>query len=123
MEMDTQNLLKRVPAFVFVLATAALVVIIGIGSVYLTSGGRTHLWRPMPCRRRGHGDVPAGQPSGLRHGLGHGRAAGLPVRGRPPDVMQWMVCYCGCGDHLATKRAELLCERGRRGIRRSRLQL
>jgi hypothetical protein len=39
METDTQNPMQRVLAFVFVLATAALAVVIGIGWVYLTSGG------------------------------------------------------------------------------------
>jgi len=107
MENDTQNPLQRVPAFVFVLATATLVVVIGIGSVYLTSGG-------------------AGSPAASDTAAGNGEMV-MSVAGQPlpdyvmasdrgvqmayqfavdrPDVMQWMVCYCGCGDHSGHKSA------------------
>lgn len=108
MDKDTQNqLLQRVPAFVFVLATAALVVVIGVGSVYLTSGGS---------------DAPAVSDSPAADGDMVMSVAGQPLpdyvmasdRGAQlayefavsrPDVMKWMVCYCGCGDHEGHKSA------------------
>ena len=107
MEKDTQNPIQRVPAFVFVLATAAFVVIIGVGSVYLTSGGsNSPATSDAPT---GNGDMVmslAGQPL-PDYVMASDRGVQLAYQFAVdrPDVMQWMVCYCGCGDHSGHKSA------------------
>jgi hypothetical protein len=107
MEEDTQNLLQRVPAFVFVLATATLVIIIGIGSVYLTSGSSDN---PMASGApAGNADMVmslTGQPL-PDYVMASDRGVQLAYQFAVdrPDVMQWMVCYCGCGDHSGHKSA------------------
>jgi hypothetical protein len=101
MERDTQNRLQRIPAAVFVLGTAALVVLVGIGSVYLTRGGSgasvddagmamSVADQPLPDY------VMAGDP---------GVQMAYQFAVARPDVMKWMVCYCGCGDHSGHKSA------------------
>ncbi len=105
MDRNTTGRMQRVPAFVFVLATAAFVVLIGVASVYLTSGGskdssdnppqdgdmaRSLAGRPLP-------DYVMAADEGVR--LAYQFAVDRP------DVMQWMVCYCGCGEHSGHKSA------------------
>ncbi len=108
MDNDTQNhLLQRVPAFVFVLATAAIVVVIGIGSVYLTSGGSdTPVASDAPTWT---GDMVmdvAGEPlPDYVMSADSGVQLAYQFAVDRPDVMQWMVCYCGCGDHSGHKSA------------------
>jgi hypothetical protein len=105
MDQHTSDRLQRVPAFVFVLATAAFVVIIGFASVYLTSGGSgdssespsgdadmvmSLAGKPLP-------DYVMASDKGVQ--LAYQFAADRP------DVMRWMNCYCGCGDHSGHKSA------------------
>lgn len=102
MGQDTVDRLQRLPAFVFVLGTAAFVVLVGIVSVYLTSGGSGNhspaddgmvmspVGKPMP-------DYVMAADRGVQ--LAYQFAVDRP------DVMRWMVCYCGCGDHSGHKSA------------------
>ncbi len=107
MDKNTQNRLQRVPAFVFVLATATLVVVIGIGSVYLTSGGAgSPAASSIPA---GNGDMTmsvSGQPlPAYVMASDKGVQLAYQFAVDRPDVMMWMVCYCGCGDHSGHKSA------------------
>lgn len=104
MDSNTPDRLQRVPAFVFVLATAVFVVAVGVTSVYLTSGGSGEdsgtsddsdmvmalAGQPLP-------DYVMAADKGVR--LAYQFAVDRP------DVMRWMVCYCGCGDHSGHKSA------------------
>jgi hypothetical protein len=94
----TQGMTATVP----VLATAVFVVIIGLGSIYLFAAG-------------GSPDSPAagdmmtsvsGQslPEYVLASDANTQMAYQFAVDRP-DVMMWMVCYCGCGDHAGHKSA------------------
>ncbi len=105
MDQHTSDRLQRVPAFVFVLATAAFVVIIGFASVYLTSGGSGD------SSESSSGDAGmvmslAGKPL-PDYVMASDKGVQLAYRfaADRPDVMQWMNCYCGCGDHSGHKSA------------------
>lgn len=105
MDSDTPERLQRVPAFVFVLATATFVVIVGLASVYLTSGGSGDNAHDAS----GDGDMVmslAGQPM-PDYVMEADRGVQLAYQFAVdrPDVMRWMVCYCGCGDHSGHKSA------------------
>jgi hypothetical protein len=105
MDQHTSDRLQRVPAFVFVLATAAFVVIIGFASVYLTSGGSGD------SSESSSGDADmvmslAGQPlPDYVMASDKGVQLAYQFAVDRPDVMKWMNCYCGCGDHSGHKSA------------------
>lgn len=105
MDSNTPDRLQRVPAFVFVLATAAFVVIIGVASVYLTSGGSGN----SSDNTSEDSDMVmslAGQPlPDYVMAADRGVQLAYQFAVDRPDVMQWMVCYCGCGDHSGHKSA------------------
>jgi hypothetical protein len=97
-----QQWTQGVPALVPVLATAVLVVIIGLGSIYLFSGGE-------PADSPADGDMVmsvSGQslPEYVMASNEDTQMAYQFAVDRP-DVMMWMVCYCGCGDHAGHKSA------------------
>ncbi len=105
MDSGTPERLQRVPAFVFVLATAAFVVIVGLASVYLTSGGSGD----KADDASGDGDMVmslAGQPlPDYVMAADRGVQLAYQFSVDRSDVMRWMVCYCGCGDHSGHKSA------------------
>ena len=97
-----QQWIKGVPAFVPVLATAIVVVIIGLGSIYLFAAG-------------GSPDSPAAGDMAMsvssqslpEYVLASDANTQMAYQFAVdrPDVMMWMVCYCGCGDHSGHKSA------------------
>lgn len=90
-----------IPATVVAAAAAALVVVAGLAIFSLSTGGS------------GDGSkAPGVQNQGTEGGLpGYALAAGPQVALAyqfaldRPDVMLWMPCYCGCGDHSGHKNA------------------
>jgi hypothetical protein len=102
MERNMQELLRRAPAVIFVLATAVLVVVIGIGSVYLTKGGSGGSQAPAAeddmVMSVAHEPMPDYVLAGDR-----GVQLAYQFAVERPDVLKWMPCYCGCGDHSAHK--------------------
>jgi hypothetical protein len=92
---------QGVPALVSVLATAVFVVIIGLASFYLFAGESTD----SPA----NGDMAmsvSGQslPEYVLASDANTQMAYQFAVDRP-DVMKWMACYCGCGDHAGHKSA------------------
>jgi hypothetical protein len=93
---------QGVPAFTIVLATAVVVVVVGLGYTYLASSGDST-------------DAPASDDMVMAvssQGLpDYVLAADVDTQmayrfaADRPDVMRWMVCYCGCGDHSGHKSA------------------
>lgn len=104
MDNNSSERLQRIPAFVFVLATAVFVVVIGLASVYLTSGGGDSSETTSD-----DGDMVmslAGQPlPDYVMAADRGVQLAYQFAVDRPDVMRWMVCYCGCGDHSGHKSA------------------
>lgn len=102
MDKISQKRSTGLPAFAVTFAAAALVVIAGLALVFLTSGN-------------GNSDHSAGGDSVM-----HVSSQSLPdyvmaadmntqtayrFAADRPDVMRWMVCYCGCGEHSGHKSA------------------
>lgn len=96
---------RPLSATVVVLAVAGLIVLAGLGVIYLTAGSSGS---DAPPRAAGNG-----QQATMSNSM-------LPdyVRAAPkdtqmayqfaldrPDVMMWMPCYCGCGGHSGHKSA------------------
>ncbi|MEK7247607.1 MAG: PCYCGC motif-containing (lipo)protein [Chloroflexota bacterium] len=102
MEKISRQWTQGVPALAIVLAIAAFVVVVGLGYTYLASSGDS-------------ADVPAGDDMVMAvssQGLpDYVLAADVDTQmayrfaADRPDVMRWMVCYCGCGDHSGHKSA------------------
>lgn len=103
MEKLRQQGLQGLPASVYVLATALVVVLIGVGSVYLFTGGNSP---DQAAMNEGQVMSVSGQalPDYVMAG-DRGVQLAYQFAADRPDVMQWMVCYCGCGDHSGHKSA------------------
>jgi hypothetical protein len=94
--------MQRIPAPASVLAVGVFVLFVGIGSACLAGSAESD--------QKSDGDemtmAVAGQPL-----PGYVVAAGMEAEiaytfaVERPDVMQWMVCYCGCGEHTGHKSA------------------
>ena len=102
MEKIARIWIKGVPAVAIVLATAAFVVVVGLGSIYLTSAGDSP---EVPAE----GDMVMavssdGLPDYVMAADANTQMAYRFAADRP-DVMRWMVCYCGCGEHSGHKSA------------------
>lgn len=102
MSKFTEQRIKGMPAFVPVLATAILVVIVGLGSIFLFAAGES---ADSPAA----GDMAMSVSSQSLPEYILASDANTQVAYQfavdRPDVMMWMVCYCGCGDHAGHKSA------------------
>lgn len=103
MEKLRQNMAQGLPASFYVLVTALLVVIVGVGSVYLFTGGNSPdeggmSTEPLVMAVSGEALPDYAMAS-------DGVKAAYRFAADRPDVMRWMVCYCGCGDHSGHKSA------------------
>lgn len=91
--------ISRLPAAVYVLAAAAAVIVVGLLSVFLMSGG---------SGPEGPGDGQAMQSGDM---LFPDYVLAAPAKTQVayqfaldrPDVLMWMPCYCGCGGHNGHK--------------------
>jgi hypothetical protein len=96
---------RPLSATVVVLAVAGLIVLVGLGAIYLTAGSSGSDGPPRAAS--------IGQQATMSNSM-------LPdyVRAAPkdtqtayqfaldrPDVMMWVPCYCGCGGHSGHKSA------------------
>jgi hypothetical protein len=102
MSKFTEQRIKGLPPFVPVLLTAVVVVIIGLGSILLFAGGGS-------ADRPGDGDMVMAVSSQSLPEYVLAADADTQMAYQfavdRPDVMMWMVCYCGCGDHSGHKSA------------------
>lgn len=109
MDGNTTDRMQRVPAFVFVLATAAFIVLVGVGSVYLAGGGSKDSPQQAAMDPSQDGDMVmslAGEPlPDYVMAADKGVQLAYQFAADRPDVMRWMNCYCGCGDHSGHKSA------------------
>ncbi len=99
--MDTRRrtLLGGVPfSYVFVPVVAAAVVLAGLGLVFVIDGSSGSDDSPASGGQAGSSDVGAGLPAYVLAAPPEVQAAYRFVAARP-DVMMWIPCYCGCGDH------------------------
>ncbi len=107
MERNTKESPGSLPAFVFVLAPALVIVVLGLGALLLTSGGSEKpAASTVPSGSTDTAMAVAGQPMPdyvMASDTGVQMAYQFAVD--RPDVMMWMVCYCGCGDHSGHKSA------------------
>jgi hypothetical protein len=97
-----QQWIQGVPAFVYVLATAIVVVIIGLGSIYFFSAGESagsptdgNMVTSVSSQSLPEYVMASNENTQMAYQFAVDR----------PDVMMWMVCYCGCGDHSGHKSA------------------
>jgi len=107
-QQDQEQPRRPLPATVVVLAVAGLIVLVGMGAIYLTAGGSGS-------------ESPSGSAA-MAPGTQATAASSvmLPdyVMAAPkdtqmayqfaldrPDVMMWVPCYCGCGGHSGHKNA------------------
>lgn len=93
-------------ATVSVLAAAGLVVLVGLGVVYLTAGNSGS---DSPSRTTAPGTQAAVASSVMLpdYVLSLSKDTQMAYRFAldRPDVMMWMPCYCGCGGHSGHKNA------------------
>jgi hypothetical protein len=102
MDKITRQWPAGVPAFIVVLATAVFVVIVGLGSAYLVSSGDS---ADAPIDDGMALDVDSQELPEYVMAADMNTQMAYRFAADRPDVMRWMVCYCGCGEHSGHKSA------------------
>ncbi len=97
---------RPLPATVVVLAVAGLIVLVGMGAIYLTAGG-------SGSDDPSHTAAPGTQAAVASNVMLPDYVMAAPKDTQTayqfaldrPDVMMWVPCYCGCGGHSGHKSA------------------
>lgn len=97
---------RPLPASVVVLAVAGLIVLAGMGAIYLTAGG-------SGSDSPSHTAAPGTQAAVASNVMLPDYVMAAPRDTQMayqfaldrPDVMMWVPCYCGCGGHSGHKNA------------------
>ena len=95
------------------LAVAVLVVLVGLGAIYLVAGGSGSDGPQTAVPASTTGDqpgqvtdqAPGAMPEYVMSASEDTKMAYQFALDRP-DVLMWMPCYCGCGDHSGHKSAK-----------------
>ncbi|HEU4759863.1 MAG TPA: PCYCGC motif-containing (lipo)protein [Dehalococcoidia bacterium] len=108
MNKQERPLIERVPPSIFVLAVAGLVLLGGLGIVFLAGGGSgpASPAASVPPDQTADTVMPGGvqYPDYVVSGSADVAMAYQFAMDRP-DAMMWMPCYCGCGGHSGHKSA------------------
>ena len=108
MENHRQTLFDRLPPSLYVLATAGIVLSVGLAIVLLTRGG-SGSEGPSASVPQNEAAADTGMSGGAMPDWvvagGEDVAMAYQFVLDRPDVMMWMPCYCGCGDHSGHKSA------------------
>jgi len=93
-----ERMIQRVPAPASVFAVGIFVLVVGIGSACAAGSGGSE--------RQTHGDemaVAAQSAPDWVMSAGPAAQTAYEFAVARPDVLRWMPCYCGCGEHTGHK--------------------
>ena len=87
------------------LAVAAVVVLAGLGAIYLVAGG-SGSDSPKAAAPASTDDGGSGTLPGYVMAASEDTKMAYQFALDRPDVLMWMPCYCGCGEHSGHKSAK-----------------